>query len=385
MLGVLGGGQLGSMFATAAHRLGYRVAVWDPDPNAPGLGKADVPVNRPFDDATALVEFTRSVAAVTYEWENIPAATARAIEATVCLRPSADILTTIQNRLEQKLFLSSHGIPIVPFVEVSALGALSVPPSTVGFPCLCKTARSGYDGKGQWRLESPHDIERLQEELAQSASAGPWVLERVLAFDKELSVLVVRGADKEHRIYPVVENQHETGILRLTRVPADVDRPVVERAQHIALAVVEALDGIGVFCVELFLMPDGTLYVNEVAPRPHNSGHYTLDACTVSQFEQQVRTVAGVPLGEVRLLCPAVMVNLIGEEITRVTNGEGFPALLRTAGAKLHLYGKREVRPRRKMGHVTFLGEKTEDAWAAANEFQVRLGALDREKSPPTA
>ncbi len=372
-LGVLGGGQLGAMFAAAARRMGYRVAVWDPDATAPGLRLADHPISRPFDDVAALDTFIRSVSAVTYEWENIPAATARAIEAAVPLRPSAAILATIQNRLEQKLFLSRQGIPVAPFAPVRMVEELAVS-ETMGYPCLCKTATSGYDGKGQWRLESPHDAKRLREELNKTASSGLWVVERFLAFEKELSVLIVRGADKEHRAYPVVENQHEAGILRVTRVPADVDRPMAERAQRIALAVVEALDGVGVFCVELFLMPDGALYVNEVAPRPHNSGHYTLDACTVSQFEQQVRVVAGAPLGEVRLLCPAVMINLIGEDVVRATSGEALSNLLRAPGAKLHLYGKGEVRPRRKMGHVTFLSEKAEDAWIAAGAFRAALG-----------
>jgi 5-(carboxyamino)imidazole ribonucleotide synthase len=377
MLGVLGGGQLGAMFAAAARRLGYRVTVWDSDPTAPGLRQADLPVAQPFDDAAAVSSFARSVSAATYEWENIPAATVREIEAVVPVRPSAQVLTTIQNRLEQKTFLSQHGIPVVPFAAVRTLGELQVN-EAIGYPCLCKTATFGYDGKGQWRLESPRDLAGLREELGKKISAtGPWVLERFLPFAAELSVLAVRGPDRNHRIYPVVDNRHETGILRVTRVPAAVDRRIAERAQELAVAVVEALEGVGVFCVELFVMADGGLYVNEVAPRPHNSGHYTLDACSVSQFEQQVRVVAGLPLGEARLLCPAVMINLIGEEVLRATSGEGLPQLLRMSGAKLHLYGKREVRPGRKMGHVTFLGEKPEDAWAAANAFQSRLRGSD--------
>ncbi|TAJ23435.1 MAG: ATP-grasp domain-containing protein [Nitrospirae bacterium] len=193
-----------------------------------------------------------------------------------------------------------------------------------------------------------------------------WIYEQFLAFAKELSVLVVRAQDGAQRLYPTVENVHEAGILRTTRVPADVEPGIAELAGTLAGSVVEALEGVGVFCVELFLMPDGRLFINEVAPRPHNSGHYTLDACTVSQFEQQVRAVCGLPLGEVRLLSPAVMVNLIGEDFTRASTGDGLTHLLRQPGAKLHLYGKKSVRPDRKMGHVTFLAEKPEHAWEAA-------------------
>jgi 5-(carboxyamino)imidazole ribonucleotide synthase len=359
------------MFAVAARRLGYRTAVWDPDPSAPALRSADLPIAQSFADPGALGTFVGSAAAATYEWENIPITTARAIEARRPLRPSADVLAVIQNRLDQKALLARRSIPVAPFAAIETGRELQVP-DTIGYPCVCKTATSGYDGKGQWRLDSSKDAERLREELERGTSSGPWVLEQFLPFDKELSVLVVRGADRECRTYPVVENEHDAGILRVTSVPADVDRRIEEQAQGLAVSVVEAMEGIGVFCVELFLMPDGALVVNEVAPRPHNSGHYTLDACTVSQFEQQVRVTAGLPLGEVRLLCPAVMVNLIGGDVERAAAGG--MALLQAPGATVHLYGKREVRPRRKMGHVTFMGEKLDDARTAARAFQARLG-----------
>lgn len=373
MLGVLGGGQLGAMFAGAARRLGYQVSVWDPAPDAPALRLADLALTQSFADPRALTRFTQSVRAATYEWENIPSSVACAIEAVLPLRPSARILSVLQDRIEQKTFLARHGIPVAPFSAIRPGDELYVP-SEIGYPCLCKTARSGYDGKGQWRLKSPGDMEALRQKLVTTTgSSGPWVLERFLPFEKELSVLVVRGADSDHRTYPVVENRHEGGILRLTRIPAEVNGRVIQQAGELALAVVEALEGIGVFCVELFLMADGTLFVNEVAPRPHNSGHYTLDACVVSQFEQQVRALCGLPLGGAGLLCPAAMVNLIGEDVARATSGEGLRDLLRQPGAILHLYGKREVRPDRKMGHVTFLGEKPEEAWAAACAFHSAL------------
>lgn len=392
MLGVLGGGQLGAMFATAARRLGYRVAVWDPDPDAPAFKAADRCLSRPLlaldatEVTTGLTEFVEGVSAVTYEWENIPARVPEAIEYYVPVRPAARILRLLQNRLEQKRFLKNRGLPVVPFQAVATPEDLELA-GTVGFPCLCKTATTGYDGKGQWRLSGPEEVgplqDRLRQQQRQAKEPAPWVLEQFVRFEKELSVLVVRGADGDRRRYPVVENVHEAGILRTTRVPADMEATVAEQATALADDVVTALDGIGVFCVEMFLMPDGRLFVNEVAPRPHNSGHYTLDACTVSQFEQQARTLCGLPLGEVRLLCPAVMVNLIGDDLTRAATGDGLADLLRIPGAKLHVYGKASIRPGRKMGHVTFLAEKSEQAWEAALALRKLLARCSSAEAVP--
>lgn len=364
MLGVLGGGQLGAMFTAAAHRLGYRVAVWDPDPDAPALKLADLPLAAPFTDQASLETFSSSIATATYEWENIPAAMVEALERKVPVRPAPRILKTIQNRIEQKTFLAKHRIPVAPFESATSPDRVTVP-DAVGFPALCKTATLGYDGKGQWRLSGPDDVRRLREELRAQAQ-HQWIIERYLPFVKELSVLVVRAANGDRRLYPVVENVHEAGILRTTRVPAAVDATTAGRASTLAGSVIDALDGIGVFCVELFLMKDGGLFVNEVAPRPHNSGHYTLDACPVSQFEQQVRAVCGLPLGEVALASPAVMVNLIGGDFTKATTDAEIRTFLSKAGAKLHDYGKKSVRPGRKLGHVTFLAAGADEAWASA-------------------
>jgi 5-(carboxyamino)imidazole ribonucleotide synthase len=371
-IGVLGGGQLGAMFAREARRLGFRVAVWDSDPDAPALKVADAAVAALFDDAAALARFRQSLRAVTYEWENIPVALVETLERELPVRPSATILEIIQNRITQKTTLERHGIPVAPFHAVAVSSELAVP-GEVGYPCLGKTATAGYDGKGQWRLAGPGDASRLRQELAQQQYAGALIIERFLSFEKELSVMVVRSAEGEVRSYPVAENIHEGGILRTTSVPAEVGLRLSEQAALLAREVVETLGGVGVFCVELFLMPDGRLFINEVAPRPHNSGHYTLDACTVSQFEQQVRVVCGLPLGEVRLLCPAAMVNLIGDDFPTATSGERLRALFDHPGAKLHVYGKKSVRPGRKMGHVTFLAEKPEAARQAAQAFRTLL------------
>ncbi|MBM4121523.1 MAG: 5-(carboxyamino)imidazole ribonucleotide synthase [Nitrospira sp.] len=380
-VGVLGGGQLGAMFTVAARRLGYRIAVWDPDPDAPALTIADLPLSRPFEDASAFTVFVGSISVATYEWENVPVSVSEALERQVPVRPASRILKILQNRFEQKSFLSSRGVPVTPFRVASDPEALTEAVAAVGFPCLCKIATQGYDGKGQWRLSDQQSLDGLCRQLR--GQKGQWVVEQFLAFEKELSVLVVRAAEGDRRLYPLVENIHEAGILRTTRVPAEVDPRTAEKARTLAGSVVEALEGVGVFCVELFLMPDGRLFVNEVAPRPHNSGHYTLDACTVSQFEQQVRAVCGLPLGEVQLLSPAVMVNLIGDDVNRAGAGEGLAELLRRPGAKLHLYGKKSVRPGRKMGHVTFLAEKPEAAWEAALALRQALRNPDPHEAAP--
>jgi 5-(carboxyamino)imidazole ribonucleotide synthase len=372
MLGVLGGGQLGAFFTAAAKKLGYLVAVWDPDSDAPALKLADLPLAALLADRAALETFFASVSAATYEWENIPAATVQALEQKMPVRPAARVLQIIQNRLDQKMFLADHKISVAPFQAVMSPDQLAVP-DAIGFPALCKTATLGYDGKGQWRLSNQDDVRRLQNELRGQIQHA-WIIEQFLPFEKELSVLVVRGADGDRRFYPVAENVHEAGILRTSRVPAAIDPEISRQAAALAGSVVEALDGVGVFCVELFLMKDGRLFVNEVAPRPHNSGHYTLDACTVSQFEQQVRAVCGLPLGEVKLTSPAVMVNLIGEDFTKATTDAEIQKFLRQAGAKLHVYGKKSVRAGRKLGHVTFLAGTSEAAWESARALKRMLG-----------
>ncbi len=362
-VGVLGGGQLGMFFSLAARRLGYQVAVWDPDAGAPGLRVADLPIAAPFSDSEALGRFAESVAAVTYEWENIPASLVEILEQQRPVKPSGKVLRLLQDRLDQKSFLAARGFPVAPFRPVQSADDL-LAAGEIGFPSLCKTATAGYDGKGQWRLSRAQDVPALQEQLRRDQPAGRrWILEEWVPFHKELSVLVVRGGDGNRLAYPPVENLHDAGILRVTRVPVPLESSLAEKTMTLAGSVVDALEGVGVFCVEMFLLADGRLVINEVAPRPHNSGHYTLDACPVSQFEQQVRALCGLPLGEVRLLCPAVMVNILGEEVHRLASGAGLQTLMQTPGATLHLYGKRVTRPGRKMGHVTLLAEDPKEAW----------------------
>lgn len=374
VLGVLGGGQLGAMFATAANRMGYQVAVWDPDADAPAHRLAARSFAAPFSDAAVQERFAHSAQAVTFEWENVPADLCERLERSHRVRPGSAVLRIIQDRIDQKQFLSSHGLPVAPFAALSSPDDVTQAVRTIGLPAICKTARSGYDGKGQWVLRQETDLASVRSALETSAKPGSrWILERLVNYERELSLVVVRGGGGECRTYPVVENRHERGILRLTLVPAAVSSEVAARAADFASRAVAALNGVGVFCVELFQTSNGDLLINEIAPRPHNSGHYTLDACSVSQFEQQVRVLCGLPLGEVRLLSPAAMVNLIGDDVRGVTGNGGASELLAVPGAVLHLYGKRVVRPGRKMGHVTFLADRTEVAADRALQLMKRF------------
>lgn len=374
ILGMLGGGQLGAMFAAAARRMGYGVAVWDPDSDAPAHQAATHSLTAPFSDPTSREQFASIVQAITLEWENIPADLCARLEESRSVNPSSRVLRTIQDRIAQKQFLSSRQLPVPAFAVVESADHLSSAISRLGLPVVCKTAMSGYDGKGQWILRTSGDVKRMDTQLASAGSGQRWIAEQFITFVRELSVLVVRNNSGEFKIYPVVENRHEQGILRETCVPASVDPDTAEQARELSSQAITALEGVGVFCVELFHTEDGSLLINEIAPRPHNSGHYTLDVCTVSQFEQQVRVVCGLPLGEARLLSPAVMVNMIGDDVRLVMSAEGCASLCSTPGAVLHLYGKRVIRSGRKMGHVTFTGQQMELVKAEAQKFIAGLG-----------
>jgi 5-(carboxyamino)imidazole ribonucleotide synthase len=376
VVGMLGGGQLGAMFAAAARRLGYQVAVWDPDPDAPAHRWAHHSFARPFEDDQTRRRFADLVSVVTYEWENIPIGLCDRLEQLRPVRPACRILRVVQDRIEQKSYLRARGFPVPAFRTAASPEELKAA-ADLGYPCICKTARAGYDGKGQWRLSDEEDLGRVQAQVRAAAREGSrWIIEEWIDFEREVSLVAVRGLQGETRVYPLVENLHQHGILRQTIVPANVASATASEAAALAERLLSDLDGIGVFCLELFLMSDGRLLINEVAPRPHNSGHYTLDACTVSQFEQQVRAVCGLPLGEVRLLSPATMINLIGDEVERTSREPGLSRVLATPGAAMHLYGKRAVRAGRKMGHVTFLAPQQETAVARADTLRSLLNGL---------
>jgi 5-(carboxyamino)imidazole ribonucleotide synthase len=377
VLGVLGGGQLGALFARAAAALGYRTAVWDPDPDAPAHRLAAHSFVAPFTDPTTVSAFAAVAAAVTYEWENVPAELCEQLERQRSVRPSGSVLRHIQNRLVQKRFLAGHGFPVPRFAAMTDPRRLPDVLREVGCPAVCKTAMAGYDGKGQWRIDQPSALPHIMPSVMASARPGmEWIVEAYVPFERELSILAARGVEGQVIVYPLVENEHEQGILRTTLVPAMVDEGVVTRAEMLARGVIERMEGVGLFCLELFQLPDHDVQINEVAPRPHNSGHYTLNACSLSQFQQQVRTVCGLPPEKPRLLSPAAMVNLIGDELERMKHDPQCLQLLELPKTYLHDYAKREVRPRRKMGHVTFLAEDRATAQARAERLRERLRIL---------
>ncbi|MEO5923586.1 MAG: 5-(carboxyamino)imidazole ribonucleotide synthase [Bryobacteraceae bacterium] len=355
-IGVLGSGQLGRMFAIAARRMGYRVHTLSPDSDTPTGQVSDLEVTAPYEDLDAVRRFARGVSAITFEFENIPAATAAAAAEHTPVRPAGSVLHTTQQRIREKTFLQSHGLPVAPFRIVSDLPSLEHAVAELGCPCILKTADFGYDGKGQVRIEAADQAAAAWETIGRRDA----VLEGFISFAKEMSVVAARSVTGEYADFGVVENQHTNHILDLTLAPANVPAHVQQRAREITRAVLEHLDVVGVLCVELFLTHNDELIINELAPRPHNSGHFTVDACVTSQFEQQLRAVCGLPLGSTAQLCPSAMANLLGDEWSA---GEpDWSAAAAFPSVKIHLYGKMSARPGRKMGHLTALADTPENA-----------------------
>ncbi len=366
MLGMLGGGQLGRMFTLAAHSMGYRVTVLDPDPLSPAGAIADVHIKAAYQDHEALQQLADSCVAVTTEFENVPAESLRWLAAHCPVRPAGDCVAVAQDRAREKRFFADSGVPVGPFAVIEREADLArVDPAL--FPGILKRARFGYDGKGQARVTS------AAEARAAFAALGsePCVLEREIALACEISAVVARGADGATRSFPVAENRHRKGILDICIVPARVGPEIAQQAESTACKIAARLDYCGVLAVEFFVSTDGRLLANEMAPRPHNSGHYTIDACATSQFEQQVRSLAGLPLGDTRLLAPVVMVNLLGEAWQH--GQPKWESVFRLPEAKLHLYGKHEARPGRKMGHFTVLGASPDDALQKALAIRAEL------------
>jgi 5-(carboxyamino)imidazole ribonucleotide synthase len=347
-IGVLGSGQLGRMFAIAARRLGYRVHTYSPDQDSPTGQVADHEVTAPYDDLAAVAAFAREVAAVTFEFENVPSRTVQALGDSTVVRPSGHVLHITQHRVREKQFLAGAGIPVAPFAVVQDARDLPDGMDRVGLPAILKTASFGYDGKGQVRVTRP------DEAPAGWAAIGsqPAVLEQVVDFACEVSVVVARGADGAMVDYGAIENSHRRHILDVSVWPARIASDTTRKAVALARTACEALDVVGVLCVEMFVTHAGEVIVNELAPRPHNSGHLTIDAHVTCQFEQQLRAVCGLPLGTTAARAPAAaMANLLGDEWS---GGEpDWAAALALPGIKLHLYGKVEARPGRKMGHLT--------------------------------
>jgi 5-(carboxyamino)imidazole ribonucleotide synthase len=366
-IGVMGGGQLGRMFAIAARRMGYRVHTFSPDEDTPTGQLADREVAARYDDAEAVRDFARGIDVLTFEFENVPTQTVEWAAEFCEVRPSANVLHICQHRLREKQFLAGAGLPLPRFMPVNNAAELADAIQHLGAPAVLKTAAFGYDGKGQRKIERREDPAKVWE----SFGGGHAVLEQFVEFEKEVSVIVARGVDGQMAAYPVCENVHRHHILDVTVVPAGIPPEVDVQALVLAGEVAEKLDLVGLLAVEMFLLKDGVLLINELAPRPHNSGHFSFDASVTSQFEQQLRAVCGLPLGSTESLRPAAMVNLLGDLWAK---GEpDWAAVAAMPHVKLHLYGKAEPRPGRKMGHLVAFGNSAEEAVHRATEARAAL------------
>ena len=366
-VGVLGGGQLGRMFTLQARTMGYGVVVLDPDPASPAGAVANRHVRAPYDDERALSDLSASCAAITTEFENVPAAALQFLARSSLVRPPVEAVATAQDRIAEKGFLQSHGIPTTKFRPVRDLPELKTAVAALRLPALLKTSRLGYDGKGQALVKREEDAVRAFQRFGGVAC----VLEERLTLEYELSVVLARGVDGDVVPFPVAENQHRDGILETSVVPARIPEAMTREARELATGLAEEMEYVGVLGVELFVANGSRLLVNEMAPRPHNSGHYTLDACSTDQFEQQLRALCGLPLAQPWLLSPVAMINLLGE---LWADGEPrWEEALRRPGVRLHLYGKAEARPGRKMGHLNCLATDPDRALATALETRDAL------------
>lgn len=379
-LGLLGGGQLGRMLGMAARSLGYGVVVWAGENKAPAAAIADQVLTQPHGDLEGTIELMRKCDLITLEWENVPADTVAVLAEHRPCHPSASVLRITQDRLEERALIESLGIPTAPAAGVRSAHDLAEASQTLGFPARLKTARGGYDGGGQWRIRRASDL--VSVPTMDGTTRYRW--EKEVAFEREISVILARSSTGEVRLFPIFENEHKDGILHLTRCPARISPEVARLAESIARRIAEALQIVGTLTVECFVVPRSAaaggapgghdVWVNELAPRVHNSGHLTIEACATSQFEQHIRAICGLPLGETALRGPAAMVNLLGDQVRAPTRLTGAPAALAVPDAHLHLYGKQGVRPRRKMGHVTALAETLDGAVERALKAHAALG-----------
>ncbi len=372
-LGMIGGGQLGRMFCHAAQSLGYKVAVLDPDPHSPAGSVADMHIKTGYDNVDGLTQLSDRCKAITTEFENVPADSLQALAAASLVRPAAQAVAIVQDRIREKAFIADVGVPLAPYAAIHAADDISTAPDTL-FPGILKAARLGYDGKGQARVSTRDQARQAFAEIGASC-----VLEALLPLASELSVVMARGADGKTVYYPSAQNEHRDGILAVSTVDAlSPSLPMAAQAAKAALAIAEGLQYVGVLCVEFFILQDGSLVANEIAPRPHNSGHFTMDASISSQFEQQVRVTAGLPLGSTAPLCPVVMLNILGDvwfdSATGAMREPDWSSVLAIPGVKLHLYGKAEARRGRKMGHMNVLGSTLAEANAAAAQAAQVLG-----------
>ncbi len=382
-LGMLGGGQLGRFFVIAAHELGYRVLVLDPDPQSPAGRIADQHLVAAFDDPDALNRMAESCAAVTTEFENVPAGSLAYLSKFIPVRPGADAVAISQNRSAEKGFLKQHGFPHAPYADICSEADLAAANAGL-FPGILKVARFGYDGKGQVRVKN-----REEALLAyRQTKSEHCVLEQMLPLDYEVSVVLSRDSAGVVKCFPTVENSHRHGILDISIVPARTSGCLAGNAEEIAEGIAQRMDYVGTLAVEFFIVR-GQLVVNEMAPRPHNSGHFSLDACVTNQFEQQVRALTGLPLGEARAHSAAVMVNLLGDlwylRDPHHSHEPDWTQLLAVPNLKLHLYGKHHARPGRKMGHFTVIGNDAQQVQKSALAARRLIGIAEDPSDLPAS
>ncbi len=368
-IGVLGSGQLGRMLAMVAKRMGYKIYTYSPDENTPAGQICDQEFTAAYEDTNALQGFARQVDVITFEFENIPTTPLKAIQGRVPIYPNPEILYIAQNRLREKTFLAGKGFPVVPFYPVSSRSDLTQGLAQCDYPLVLKTAGFGYDGKGQAKVGSAQEAEIAFEAL----DGKPVILERFIDFQLEFSVIAARNPQGEIVHYAPIENIHQHHILDISLAPGRIPLEIAQQASKIAQELMETLNMVGVLCIEFFLTTDGRLLINELAPRPHNSGHLTIEAAITSQFEQQLRAICGLPLGACNFRQPAAMANLLGD---LWEHGEpAWEKLLAFPEVKLHLYGKAQARAGRKMGHLTTLSDDVETAFKTIQEARSALKA----------
>ncbi len=370
-IGILGGGQLGRMMANAGSAMGYRFIALDPTPDSPA-GQVAEQIVAAYDNREAARELAKRSDVITYEFENVDAGVAAMLMAESYVPQGSELLYTTQHRLREKRAIEAAGVRVAPYREIRSVDELREAVAAFGMPCVLKTAMGGYDGKGQWVIRSADEIEEAYDTL--SRAKVQLVLEQFIRFDKELSVIAARNPQGEIKAFPVAENIHVDNILHLSIVPARISTDLQREAERLAMRIAEGLGVVGLIAVELFVTAEGELFVNELAPRPHNSGHYTMEACRTSQFEQHVRAVCNLPLGDTTLMSPVVMVNVLGEHVEPLLARMGRldeSAERLKVSPKVHLYGKKEAVVKRKMGHVNVLAENTDAALSWIEETTI--------------
>ena len=370
-LGIMGGGQLGRMFAIAAKQMGYKVAVLDPDSNCPAQHFADFFINTAYTDQAGLDQLAQIAAVISTEFENVPAESLKYLQQFVAVYPDAQAVSITQNRILEKQFFNANNVATTAYYAISTLDDISSINLNV-FPAILKTTTQGYDGKGQMPVANPTELTHAFKALAHA----PYILEKLVDLKLEVSVIVARNA-KGTIAYPVVENIHKNGILELTIAPARIEPQLTDKVTQMALHIINKLDYIGILAIEFFITHDGQILANEMAPRPHNSGHYTIDACATSQFEQQIRAICNLQLGQTTTHEHAIMLGLLGDIWpSNCTQPAWDKILTKYANLKLHLYEKLEARPGRKMGHITVTGNDIEQLYTQINEIKRSLGML---------